>query len=61
MVCQFCYQIYKKRQDFVFHLKAVHNIGGTKPSCPTCGKDDFKSLTTLTVHKRKCRQQHANN
>ena len=58
MVCPYCYQIYKQRDNFVFHLQAMHNVGA-KPSCPTCGKDDFKSLSAMKVHKPKCRQLQA--
>ena len=57
MVCPLCYKIYKQKDNYAFHMLAVHNVGDVSysTSCPTCGKADFRSLSSLKAHRLKCR------
>ena len=54
LVCPYCYQIFRIKQAYVYHLSGVHNIG-EKMRCEHCGRDDFKAYATFTKHKRKCK------
>ena len=55
MGCSYCHKTYREKRDYVFHLQANHGVG-TRPQCETCGKNDFKSLSTMKLHRRQCRQ-----
>ena len=55
-VCPFCWKPYKQKQDFVFHVKAVHGVaGGVK--CPTCARTDFTNNNTFLRHRKICAQK----
>ena len=55
-ICQFCYKPYGSKQNMVFHLRAVHGVGGDPPRCKTCGRADFKSQAALCQHSKKCQK-----
>ena len=55
-ICQFCYKPYGSKQNMVFHLRAVHGVGGDPPRCKTCGRADFKSPAALCLHSKKCQK-----
>ena len=54
MICPYCNQIYKTRQNLTFHLRGVHKIG--EPLKCGCGMDTFKSYTTYKRHRQACPQ-----
>ena len=52
--CPFCRKSFRKRFNFTFHLRAVHNMGNKRVVCPTCGKDNFRNPETFRTHRKKC-------
>ena len=57
--CQLCRKSIKHKKYFVFHLRAVHNLG--KPvRCKYCGKDGFEAPATFSRHVKKCKQEAIN-
>ena len=52
-VCQFCCKIFQKRQNYMIHIRGVHNIG-EPVRCGKCGKTGFTSNGMLANHRKKC-------
>ena len=52
--CPLCAKQMVRREDFLFHVRAVHGIGAPVV-CPHCFKRDFLSRNTFYRHKRNCR------
>ena len=53
LVCPYCCQIYKKKENLNFHLRGVHKVGPPL-FCKHCNLDHFKSQASYYNHIRKC-------